>query len=294
MAPTTPKPSQGNITHLAEAKAKELYQFNKEQYGERIRALRIKCGLSQPQLAAKVGVKKNAVCNWEAGRGRPDMNLLPPLSEALGVSISALFGSPARLGELTFDEQRHLTNYRSLTRYDRTLVDCMVDTMIENNDAAFKANCERDFERLRRSDLLASAGTGFYLSDESKAEYVFARVSRNVCRADEIISVTGDSMEPTYHDGDDLLVEHADRIEPGEIGIFVAAGEGFVKEYQKDGLHSHNPAYPVMKFSADDNVRCTGRVLGVLEKDQYATGLEQEVLEDIYREKRKKSKHGEA
>jgi hypothetical protein len=34
-------------------------------------------------------------------------------------------------------------------------------------------------------------------------------------------------------------------------------------------------------------------VLGVLEKDQYATGLEQEVLEDIYRDKRKKGKNDE-
>ena len=204
MARTTPEPSQGNITHLAEAKMKKLYEFNKEQYGDRIRALRINCGLSQPQLAARVGVKKNAVCNWEAGRGRPDINLLPQLSEALGVSISALFGAPGRLGELSFDEQRHLTNYRTLTRYDKTLVDRMINTMIENNDAAFKANCERDYERLRRSDLLASAGTGYFLGDESKSDYVFARVSRNVCRADEVITVTGDSMEPTYHDGDDL------------------------------------------------------------------------------------------
>ena len=283
MALSNDKPSKGNIMSLEDGKAKKLFEFNKEQYGDRIRALRIKRGLNQPQLAEKVGVTKNAVCNWEAGRVRPDMNLLPLMSEALGVSISALFGMPSHPNELSFEEQRHLSNYRILPKGDKVLVDRMIDTMIENNDAAFRKNCKRGFERIRHSDLMASAGTGNYLGDDSSAQYVYVRVSRNACRADEIITITGDSMEPTFHDGDELFVEHTSRIQPGEIGIFVAAGEGFVKEYQKDGLHSHNPEYPVMKFNPDDNVRCTGRVLGVLEKDQYPNKLEQEVLDDIYK-----------
>lgn len=39
-------------------------------------------------------------------------------------------------------------------------------------------------------------------------------------------------MEPDLHDGDDILVQYADAISPGEVGVFVADGEGFVKEYQ--------------------------------------------------------------
>ena len=95
-------------------------------------------------------------------------------------------------------------------------------------------------------------------------------------------------MEPTFHDGDDLLVEHTEELSPGAIGIFVADGEGYVKEYQPDGLHSHNPRYPVLKFSEDDHFRCVGRVLGVVAPDQYPTGIELEALEDIQREKRPK------
>mgnify|MGYP005806388329 FL=1 len=93
-------------------------------------------------------------------------------------------------------------------------------------------------------------------------------------------------MEPTFHVGDDLFIEHTESIEPGEIGIFVANGDGFVKEYQPDGLHSHNPEYPVLRFSEGDDVRCVGRVLGIVEPEQYATDAELEMLEEIRREKK--------
>lgn len=37
-------------------------------------------------------------------------------------------------------------------------------------------------------------------------------------------------MEPAYRDGDILIVERADSIEIGEIGIFTLDGEGYVKQ----------------------------------------------------------------
>lgn len=35
----------------------------------------------------------------------------------------------------------------------------------------------------------------------------------------------------------------------------------FIKEYQKDGLHSYNKKYKTMKFTDDDNVYLIGKVL---------------------------------
>ena len=123
------------------------------------------------------------------------------------------------------------------------------------------------------------------MSIDDEAEYVYVRVSREACRCDEIITVSGDSMTPTYRDGDDLFVEYTSAIDPGEIGVFVAAGEGYVKEFQPDGLYSHNPEYPALKFQEDDNVHCVGRVLGVVGRDQYATETELAVIDELCREK---------
>lgn len=91
-------------------------------------------------------------------------------------------------------------------------------------------------------------------------------------------------MEPDLHDGDDILVQYADAISPGEVGVFVADGEGFVKEYQPDGLHSHNSKYPVLHFNDDDNVRCIGRVIGIVPIDARPTEMEQAELDDLQHE----------
>lgn len=95
-------------------------------------------------------------------------------------------------------------------------------------------------------------------------------------------------MTPTFHNGDELLVEFTPEIDPGEIGIFVIAGESFVKEYQPDGLHSHNPKCKTIHPGPDDNFRCVGRVLGVVTQDMYPTAQELDVLNEVYSKKHKR------
>ena len=55
-----------------------------------IRRLREKKGLTQQQLADRLQVSDKAVSRWETGRGYPDITLIGPLSEALGVSVIEL------------------------------------------------------------------------------------------------------------------------------------------------------------------------------------------------------------
>lgn len=96
-------------------------------------------------------------------------------------------------------------------------------------------------------------------------------------------------MEPTFHDGDDLLVEHTERLSPGEIGIFIISGEGYVKEYRLDGLHSHNPKYKTIHPSEEDEVRCVGRVLGVIPDSWLATSRERAVLDKIHNNRQRRN-----
>lgn len=276
----------GSIVSLASHKKEKLHALNKEMYGEVIRTWRQYRGISQTQLADTLGLSKNLVSNWEAGRSRPDLNIIPALCELLDISISAFFGIPSRPGELDTREQRHMTNYRLLNAGNQELVDSMIFSMLDQAERELRKRCERGFERTFKNAQLTAAGTGNPLEERRHGHYVYVRSDRNSCRADEIITVTGNSMEPTFHDGDDLFIEHTESIEPGEIGIFIANGDGFVKEYQHDGLHSHNPEYPVLRFSEGDDVRCVGRVLGIVDPEQYATGAELDMLEEIRREKK--------
>ncbi|MCM1165210.1 MAG: helix-turn-helix domain-containing protein [Lachnospiraceae bacterium] len=71
--------------------------------GAFIARLRRERGLTQKELADKIGVTDKAVSKWERGRGFPDVSLLESLSEELGVSAAELINgersSPETLAE---------------------------------------------------------------------------------------------------------------------------------------------------------------------------------------------------
>lgn len=58
--------------------------------GATIKKLREARGLTQHQLAEKIGVSSKAVSKWETAKGLPDISLVEPLSQALGVSVMEL------------------------------------------------------------------------------------------------------------------------------------------------------------------------------------------------------------
>lgn len=64
--------------------------MDSEKTGRLIANLRGEKGLTQKELAARLGVTGAAVSKWENGKGFPDISLLEPLSQALDVSITAL------------------------------------------------------------------------------------------------------------------------------------------------------------------------------------------------------------
>ena len=67
--------------------------------GERIRARRQALGLTQEQLAQKLGVSAPAVNKWERNLNYPDITLLPALARALGVDLNTLLSFQEELTE---------------------------------------------------------------------------------------------------------------------------------------------------------------------------------------------------
>ena len=58
---------------------------------ERIRHYRELAGMEQKELAERLGITGNSVSNWENGRSRPDINLIPALCDLLHVTLYELF-----------------------------------------------------------------------------------------------------------------------------------------------------------------------------------------------------------
>ena len=88
------------------------------------------------------------------------------------------------------------------------------------------------FVEMPVSNLSVSAGTGAFL-DEGSFEMVSFPVSSVPDGADFGVRVSGDSMEPVYHDGQIVWVKQCDRVNIGEVGIFIYDGEGYIKVYDE-------------------------------------------------------------
>ena len=63
--------------------------------GAVIRMLRESKRMTQEELAERIHVSAKAVSKWETGKGFPDVSLLEPLSETLGISVIELLNGGA-------------------------------------------------------------------------------------------------------------------------------------------------------------------------------------------------------
>lgn len=61
----------------------------------RIRELRERIGISQSELARRMGVKHTSVIQWETGKAMPAAAKLPKLALILRVEIGDLFEAPS-------------------------------------------------------------------------------------------------------------------------------------------------------------------------------------------------------
>ena len=61
------------------------------ELGKKIKQLRFKAGMTQEQLAEKLGIGPQSVSKWENAVAMPDITVLPLLAEIFGVTIDDLF-----------------------------------------------------------------------------------------------------------------------------------------------------------------------------------------------------------
>ena len=250
---------------MAKADASGMNNAAGVAYGDLIRKYRKQAGMNQEELGALARVHKNAVGAWEAGRSRPDLGSVPRICEALGLTLNEFFGTQAA-PESKNESEAFISRFEQLTADHRRVVLREMDLLLALQE---KRTAPRPLVKVYRNELSACAGPGLGIG-EAAGEEVWLYADTLPGKADEIIRVSGDSMEPTYRDGQQVFVRHTGSLREGEIGIFVVGDMGYIKEYSKEGLVSHNPAYPLMRFSGDEEVRCIGKVIGVLDGSQIA------------------------
>lgn len=239
--------------------------------GSRMKERRESLGLTQVQLADMLGVTKGAIGNYETDANSPKASILYKVFEVLKCDANYIFQDEIQeRREYTASphEMEHLVKkYRTLDEYGKEAVDGVLETE--------HRRCKEQRERsaplpdenvlpLRCSTQAASAGTGCYLGPE-EWDPIYVQENDLTRRASFCVPVSGNSMEPRYHDGDILVIDDNAEVELGQVGLYTIDGEGFVKIYGGDHLISLNPDYPNIPFIEDS--RCNGKVIGILEPD---------------------------
>ena len=251
-------------------------------FGKTLRKYRLRAHIEQEQLGRACGLSGNSISNWERGVSRPDISLVPTLCRLLDMPIYALFGMTDP-DSYTGEEQALLSDYRIMTLPNRRQLRKIVDAILISQEETRAENYRQTRCRLLGHGNGLAAGFGGPLDEEPETFPVFVRMSHEACHADDVFPVNGHSMEPDYPDGSKVFVERVESsaLHWGDVIACIAAGTPYVKIYEKDGLHSINPEYPVIHVTEDDNVHLIGRVLGLVPEDAIATKEETEELLEI-------------
>ncbi len=217
-------------------------------------------GLKVTPTVLKCGGSKGSLTAWKNG-AMPNSDIVVSLSVFLKVPTDILLLGKEKSQQLNGDEQKLLDNYKKLPPKEKIRLVSRAETLAE----VYKERApEPDIIPLPCSENRVSAGTGEELYDYEQWDTVDVIETPQSHKADFMLIIEGDSMEPTFHNGDYILVRQQPAVEMGQIGIFYVNGKGYIKKYAGDRLISLNPKYDDIPL-ADMESRCFGLVLGVAE-----------------------------
>ena len=245
-----------------------------------IHLFREKIGMEQKALAKALGITSNSISNWETGRARPDVNLLPAICKTLHITLYDLFDIPAPKTGNSERDQKLLDKFHKLSAGHQLALENMEESLLY----AQKMENHREVRQLRLMDRPLAAGVGDPTEFEEESEPIFVYASKDADLADYVFKVNGDSMTPAYHHGDMVFVQSlpiGSHLSYGQIGAFIVGNEMYIKEYEKDGLHSLNPGYPVMRFDEEESVYLIGRVLSMMDKGDIASPEDVDLFMEI-------------
>ena len=211
-----------------------------------------------------------------AGMATVKLSVVLAIAAAFDCPVGMLLDGQGHFADTMRPEECHLVEkYRRLDHDGRELVDMVMDKEIsriesEGTVPEIMAAEEIKMIPLPLYILPVSAGRGTFLDDSSFCETIEVRATRVSIGADYALRVSGNSMEPKFSEGDILLVKRQSTVDIGDLGIFLADGEGYFKRYTGKHLRSYNPAYQDIPISNFAEFRCCGKVIGRMRQRKYA------------------------
>lgn len=249
-------------------------------FSDRVKALKKEKGMTTEALAAASGVALSTLNKVLSGDGDSiKLSNAVAIAEALGCSIEHLATGKSEAPAVSDAELELLGKYRLLDAHGTRICDLILqeeylrcatstkNTRMEIPESIFRANATAPAKpRMLTIPFYknrVSAGMGAHINSDEVSQISVVENDKTK-RADFALRVSGNSMEPRFHDGDILLIEETPEVAIGELGIFICDGEGYFKEYGGDHLRSLNPEYAPIPISSFHSFSCCGSVIGTL------------------------------
>lgn len=233
--------------------------------GSRIKEARTALNYTQSELAEALEITTGAVANYENEVSVPKPEILYKLMNVLKCDANYLYQDMYNSKNNDFiissNEQSLIKKYRSLDGYGRKAINNLLEVEYERCNTVIEEDMPAYITKPYYA-VGASAGNGEYLFDDLDKTSITLPDTPLNNKADLVIAVRGHSMEPTYQDGDKLLVKKQSELNVGDIGVFIINGESFVKELGKDRLISHNKQYQDIHCNDYDKMVTVGKVIG--------------------------------
>ena len=196
-----------------------------EDMGKKLREQRVKCNLTQRDVANAVGVTEATVSRWESGHiDNMRRDKIADLARVLRVSPLFIMG-------------------------------------IDNEPPAPPAASEKPHRKGVKIPVLGYVRAGIPMyAEENIIDY--EEISQQWARSGEYfgLRIRGDSMLPTLHDGDTIIVRKQSDVDNGDIAIVLVNGDdATVKEIHEepDGvtLIGHNVAVYAPHFYSNRQIQ---------------------------------------
>ena len=280
------KNGYATIAGLEKLTPAEIKQRNLETYGTKVRQFRTKAGMTTEQLADALQISTSSVRNWECGLTRPDPEYIYRMFSILNVEPNEFFGITGIGTLLTTKERALIDDYRSLDKSGKEAVETFAEAMMQKAHIRKLRRAYRIQNSVPDEERLFAAGDHSNdWPDYPDSTEVILYDSPLVSRADEVITVSGASMEPQFFSGDKVLIEYCSDIRNGDIGCFYVPGiGGVIKQKAYDRLQSLNPKFDDIIVN-EDGATIIGRVLCVITKEMIPTAEEQALYIEAQEEK---------
>ena len=214
--------------------------------------------IKQSELSLKleyydIFVKPNTVSAWESGLSIPNSKQLLAICEILNIyDIYTEFVNP-----------NPINPFRNLNETGVAKVMDYIHLLEKSGE--YKTADIIPIHILRERKVFyttVSAGTGSFLDGEDYEMYTSPDIPEEASFG---VYVSGDSMEPRYHNEELIWIEQTEQLEDGEIGIFYLDGNAYVKKFQNNEngtyLVSLNKKYDPIPVTENNSFKIFGRVL---------------------------------